>query len=85
MYTLIYLKWITNYIVQGTILNVLQWPGWEGSLEDNRYIYNGREFCLPLMCDSFIFFLTIFPPYSFERCTHRRVVETVFQWPSLGK
>ena len=34
MYTLLYLKWITNmnlaYIAQGTLLNIMWQPGWEG-------------------------------------------------------
>ena len=42
-YTLLYLKWITNqgvlYIALGTLLNVMWQLGWEGSLEENGYIY----------------------------------------------
>ena len=42
MYTLLYLKWITNkdllWSTQGTLLNVMWQPGWEESLE-NGYIY----------------------------------------------
>ena len=41
MNTLPYLKWITNkdplYIAQGTLLNVLWKPGWEGTLGENEY------------------------------------------------
>ena len=37
MYTLLYLKWITNknllYIAHGTLLNVMWQLGWEGSLD----------------------------------------------------
>ena len=33
MYILLILKWITNFgIAQGTLLNVVWQPGWEGSL-----------------------------------------------------
>ena len=42
MYTLLYLKWITNKdycIAQGTLLNVMWQPGWEGSLGENGYMY----------------------------------------------
>ena len=43
MYTLLYLKWITNkdlwYIAQGTLLNVKWQPGWEWSLGENGYMY----------------------------------------------
>ena len=43
MYTLLYLKWITNkvllYIAQGTLINIMRHPGWEGSLEKNGYKY----------------------------------------------
>ena len=37
MYTLLYLKWITNKVLciaQGTLLNVMWQPGWE-----NGYLY----------------------------------------------
>ena len=41
MYTLLYIKWITNkdplYIAQGTLLSVLWQPGWEGNLGENEY------------------------------------------------
>ena len=42
MYTLLYLKWITNKITnraRGTLLNVMWQPGWQGSLGENGYIY----------------------------------------------
>ena len=42
IYTLLYLKWITNRtycIAQGTLLNVMWQPGWEGSLGENGYMY----------------------------------------------
>ena len=40
MYTLLYLKWITQsyYATQGTLLNVMWQPGWEGSLGENGYM-----------------------------------------------
>ena len=40
MYTLLYLKWITRIycIAQGTLLNIMWQPGWEGSLGENGYI-----------------------------------------------
>ena len=42
MYTLLYLKWITNkdllYSI-GTLLSVMWQPRWEGSLGENGYIY----------------------------------------------
>ena len=46
MYTLLYLKWITNRtycIAQGTRLNVMWQPGWEGSLGENGYMF----ICVP--------------------------------------
>ena len=42
MYTLLYLKWVTtrtHCIAQGTLLNVMWQPGWEGSLGENEYMY----------------------------------------------
>jgi len=43
MCTLIYLKQITKTrtycIAQGTLLNVMWQPEWEGSFEENRYMY----------------------------------------------
>ena len=42
MHTLLYLKWITNKDIlwtQGTLLNVMWQPGWEGSLGENGYMY----------------------------------------------
>ena len=42
MYTLLYLKWITNknplYIAHGTLLNVMWQLGWEGSLGESGYM-----------------------------------------------
>ena len=42
MYTLLYLKCITNknpYIVHGTLLNIMCQPGWEWGLGENGYMY----------------------------------------------
>ena len=42
MYTLLYLQWITTKTycrTQGTLLNVMWQPGWEGSLEENGHVY----------------------------------------------
>ena len=42
MYILLYLKWITNknlLTAKGTLLNVMQWPRWDGSLGENGYMY----------------------------------------------
>jgi len=41
MDTLLYFKWITRTycIAQGTLLNVMWQPGWEGSLGENGYLY----------------------------------------------
>ena len=43
MYTLLYLKWITNKdpygMAHGTPLNVMGHPGWEGSLGENGSMY----------------------------------------------
>ena len=42
MCTLVYLRWITNRVLldtQGTLLNVIWQPGWEGSPGENRYMY----------------------------------------------
>ena len=39
LYTLLYLKWITNKDLlysHGTLLNVMLQPGWEGSLRENH-------------------------------------------------
>ena len=38
MFTLLYLKWMTN-TAQGTLLNVTWQPGWEESLGENGYMY----------------------------------------------
>ena len=35
MYPLLYLGWMTSTDVQGTLLSVKWWPGWEGSLQEN--------------------------------------------------
>ena len=49
MDTLLYLKWITRTycIAQGTLLNVMWQPGWEGSLGENgyRYTYMAESLC----------------------------------------
>ena len=43
LYTLLYLKWITNkdllYIAHGTLLNVIWQPAWEWSLGENGCMY----------------------------------------------
>ena len=42
MYTLLYLMWGTNedlLIAQGTLLNVIMQPGWEGGLGKKRYMH----------------------------------------------
>ena len=39
MYTLLDLKWITYYIAQGILLNVMCQPGWERDLGENGYLY----------------------------------------------
>ena len=39
MHTLLYLKWITSKDLQGTLLNAMWQPGWEGSLEENGYMF----------------------------------------------
>ena len=39
LYTLLYLKWITSKDLQGTLLNAMWQPGWEGSLRENGYMY----------------------------------------------
>ena len=47
MYTLLYLKRITNKTyctAHGTLLNVTGQPGWEGSLGENGYIYVCEQF-----------------------------------------
>ena len=38
MYTLLYLKWITNKDLHGALLNVMWQPEWEGSLGENGYM-----------------------------------------------
>ena len=38
MYTLLYSKWTTRKDLQGTLLNAMWRPGWEGSLWENGYI-----------------------------------------------
>ena len=53
MYTLLYLKQITNKghsIAHGTLLNVMWWPGWEGSLavggmDTDTYICMAEPLC----------------------------------------
>ena len=40
MYTLLYLKWITNKdLLYRTLLNAMWQPGWEGSLGENGYMH----------------------------------------------
>ena len=43
VYTLLGLKWITNedllHIAQGTLLNFMRQPGWEGTLGVNGYMH----------------------------------------------
>ena len=40
MYTLLYLKWITNKeLLYRTLLNAMWLPGWEGSLGENGYMH----------------------------------------------
>ena len=42
MYTLLYLKWITNKDLlcsTGSVLNVMWQPGWEESLGESGYMY----------------------------------------------
>ena len=42
MYTLLHLRWKptrTHCIAQGTLLNVMWQPGWEGNLGENGYMY----------------------------------------------
>ena len=41
MYTLLYLKWITNKDLQGTLLTVMWRAGWERSLGENSS--DGKE------------------------------------------
>ena len=46
MYTLLYLKWITNKDLLYSTWNSVQclWlPGWEGNLGENRYMYRRRQ------------------------------------------
>ena len=41
-HTRTYLKWITNKVlplVQGTLLNIMGPPGWDGSLGENGYTF----------------------------------------------
>ena len=52
MYTLLYLKWITNRtpcIVHGTLLSVVWQPGWEGDLGETEYMwtYTAQSLCCP--------------------------------------
>ena len=39
MYTLLYLKQITNKDLYGALLSGMWQPGWEGSLGENGYMY----------------------------------------------
>ena len=44
MYTLLYLKWITNrHLLYSTLLNVMCQPRWEGCLGENEYIISTTE------------------------------------------
>ena len=46
--TVLYLKLITNkvlLIAQGTLLNVIQKPGWKGSLRENMCICMAKSLC----------------------------------------
>ena len=45
---MLYLKWLTNRsyrIAQGTLLNVIWQPGWEGSLGENGYMHMYESLC----------------------------------------
>ena len=47
-YTLVFFKWITNkdlLYTQGTLLNVMWQPGWEGSLGENGYMCMAESLC----------------------------------------
>ena len=50
MYTLLYLKWIirTYCRAQGTLLNVVRHPGWDGSVGENGYTCVTEPLCCPL-------------------------------------
>ena len=40
MYSLLYVKWITNKeLLYRTLLNAMWLPGWEGSLGENGYMH----------------------------------------------
>ena len=39
MYTLLYLKCITNCVAQGTLLNIMQQPKRRKTLKKNKYMY----------------------------------------------
>ena len=39
VYTVLYLKWITNKVLHGILLSVLWQPREEGSLGENGYVY----------------------------------------------
>ena len=49
MYTLLYLKWISDNLLDSTLelLSILWQPGWEGSLGENGYLKYMSE---PLCC-----------------------------------
>ena len=52
MYTLLYLKWITNkdllfVLAQETLLNVMWQPGWEGNLGEETCTCMAKSLCSP--------------------------------------
>ena len=53
MYTLLYLKWISNngllYTAHGTLPSVMWQPGWEGSLGENGYMCRYIPLQVPLL------------------------------------
>ena len=53
MYTLLYLKWISNngllYTAHGTLPSVMWQPAWEGSLGENGYMCMYIPLQVPLL------------------------------------
>ena len=65
MHTLLYLKWITDCIAHGMLLNVMWQPGWEGSLGENgecaqiHFIHFSRNMTL-------YFIIWLYPTFYYQ-------------------
>ena len=71
-YTMPYLKWITNYIAQGTLLNIMWQLGWEGVLgKMDTCIYMTESLhCSP---ETVIALLNSYTPNTKKKCLKNKI------------